>query len=64
MWVLGIYVVLMLIGDLLDVAIGAAVSKTWNDTISLPVFLACYFATLWIAWVMAVWIAERWRLTT
>jgi hypothetical protein len=64
MWVLGIYVVLMVIGDLLDIAVGAAVSKTWNDTIALPVFLACYFGTLWIAWVIAVWIAERWRLYT
>ena len=64
MWVLAIYVVLMLIGDLIDVAIGAAVSNAWNDTIALPIFLACYFATLAIAWYIAVNIAERLRLTT
>jgi hypothetical protein len=64
MWVLLIYVVLMVIGDLIDFLIGAAVSKYWSDAISLPVFLGCYFATLWLAWVAAVWIAERSRLTT
>jgi hypothetical protein len=64
MWVLAIYVVLMIIGDLIDVGIGAVASKAWGDPISLPIFLACYFVTLAIAWVIAVWIAERWRLTT
>ena len=64
MWVLAIYVVLMIIGDIIDYFIGAAVSRTWGDAISLPVFLACYFATLAIAWVIAVRIAESWKLTT
>jgi hypothetical protein len=64
MWVLLIYVVLMMIGDVIDFLIGAAVSRTWGDPISLPVFLASYFLTLWLAWVIAVRIAERARLTT
>ena len=64
MWVLAIYVVLMIIGDIIDYFIGAAVSNMWGDAISLPVFLACYFATLAIAWVIAVRIAESWKLTT
>lgn len=64
MWVLGIYLVLMIVGDLIDFAIGAFVSKIWSDTISLPIFLACYFLTLWIAWVIAVKIAEKMRLVT
>jgi len=62
MWVLLIYVVLMLAGDLIDVGIGGFVSNTWGDPISLPVFLACYFFTLWLAWVIAVRIAERLHL--
>jgi hypothetical protein len=62
MWVLLIYVVLMAVGDLLDFAIGAAVSKYWSETLSLPVFLAAYFFTLWLAWVIAVRIAESFRL--
>jgi hypothetical protein len=64
MWVLGIYVVLMVIGDLIDYGIGAFVSRTWSDAVSLPIFLGCYFLTLWLAWVIAVRIAEKMRLTT
>jgi hypothetical protein len=64
MWVLLIYLVLMIAFDLVDVAIGAVVSNTWGDTLSLPVFLALYFATLALAWVIAVRLAERLRLTT
>jgi hypothetical protein len=36
----------------------------WGDAISLPIFLACYFATLAIAWIAAVRIAESMKLTT
>jgi hypothetical protein len=64
MWVLLIYVVLMIAGEFIDFGIGAAVAKYWSDTASLPIFLACYFATLWLAWVIAVWIAERLRLVS
>ena len=64
MWVLLIYVVLMAIGDIIDYGIGAIVSNAWSDAISLPVFLACYFFTLWLAWVIAVRVAERLRLVS
>jgi hypothetical protein len=64
MWVLLIYVFLMVGFDVLDVGIGAVVTKMWGDNVSLVVFLFCYFATLAIAWVIAVRIAERLRLTT
>jgi hypothetical protein len=64
MWVLLIYVILMIAGDVLDYFIGSAAASIWGDAISLPIFLACYFATLAIAWVIAVHIAERMKLTT
>ena len=64
MWVLLIYVVLMIIGDFIDYGIGSAVSRYWSDTASLPIFLACYFFTLGLAWVIAVRIAEKMKLTT
>ena len=64
MWVLLIYVVLMIIGDILSYFVGAGASRMWGDAISLPVFLACYFAALGIAWVIAVRIAERMKLTS
>ena len=64
MWVLLIYVVLMIVGDIIDFFIGAAVSRASSDSVSLPVFLACYFFTLWLAWVIAVRISEKLRLYT
>ena len=64
MWVLGIYVVLMIIGDVIDYFIGMGAARIWGDAISLPIFLAAYFATLAIAWIIAVRIAEKLRLAT
>jgi len=64
MWVLLIYVVLMVIGDVLDYFIGMGAAAIWGDAISLPIFLAAYFATLAIAWIIAVRIAEGMKLTT
>jgi hypothetical protein len=64
MWVLLIYVVLMIAGDIVDVGIGSVASNMWGDLVSLPIFLACYFITLALAWVAAVKIAESFKLTT
>jgi hypothetical protein len=64
MWVLLIYVGLMVAFDIVDYLIGSAVSRYWSDPISLPIFLFCYFFSLWLAWVIAVRIAERMKLTT
>jgi hypothetical protein len=63
MWVLLIYVALMIGFDVVDYFIGSAVSIFWSDTLSLPIFLFCYFATLWLAWVIAVRLAESLKLT-
>ena len=63
MWVLLIYVALMITGDIIDYFIGSAVSRYWSDAVSLPVFLACYFGTLYLAWIIAVRIAESLKLT-
>lgn len=64
MWVLLIYVALMVGFDVVDYFIGSAVSMYWSDAVSLPIFLACYFVTLWLAWVIAVRIAESMKLTS
>jgi len=64
MWVLLIYVGLMIGFDFVDYVIGGFVSRMWGDPISLPIFLACYFFTLWLSWVIAVRLAERMKLTT
>lgn len=62
MWLLLIYVILMIVGDVADFAVGATVAHYSSDAVSLPVFLACYFFTLWIAWVIALKISEKLRL--
>jgi hypothetical protein len=64
MYVLLIYVALMIGFDFIDYFIGSAISRYWSDTASLPIFLGCYFGTLWLAWVIAVRVAERMKLTT
>jgi len=63
MWVLLIYVALMAGFDIVDYFVGSAVSRFWSDAVSLPIFLFCYFATLWLAWIIAVRLAESLKLT-
>ena len=59
MWVLLIYVVLMIVGDVLDCRHRrGGLEHAGAMPISLPIFLACYFTTLVLAWVIAVRIAE------
>jgi hypothetical protein len=53
----------MIGGDFIDYGIGSAAAAMWGDSISLIVFLSCYFFTLWLAWVIAVRIAESMKLT-
>ena len=53
MGLLIVYVVLMILGDIVDYVIGLAVEHFWPQA-SLPVFLVLYFVSLWVAWVLAV----------
>ena len=57
MVLIAVYLVFMIIGDLLDYAIGSFIEKEW-PSIGLTAFLALYFATLWLAWVLAVRVTE------
>jgi hypothetical protein len=52
-----VYVVLMVLGDVLDFLIGLVVEHYWPQA-SLPVFLVLYFVFLWVAWVLAVKLTE------
>lgn len=58
MWLLIIYLVLMIVGDILDYLIGLVVERMWGAQVSLIVFLALYFLFLWLAWVGAVMITK------
>jgi cation transporter-like permease len=52
------YLVFMIAGDVADYGIGLAVEKMFGDQVSLVVFLMLYFFSLWVAWILAVWITR------
>jgi len=47
------YVALVLAGDVAIALLCLAIEKVWPAP-SLPIFIALYFLTLWVAWVIAV----------
>jgi hypothetical protein len=51
------YVGFMVAGDFADYFIGLAVERVWPQA-SLITFLALYFVSLWIAWLLAVKLTE------
>jgi hypothetical protein len=52
------YVIFMIAGDLADYFIGLIVEREFGSEASLLVFLALYFGSLWLAWLLAVWMTE------
>ena len=58
MTILLYYVAIMLAFNAATVAIGFLVERIWGSTASLIVFLSLYFLTLWIAWIIAVWMTR------
>ncbi len=52
------YVVFMVAGDFVTYGIGLGVEKLFGDQVSLIVFLVLYFLSLWIAWILAVWMSK------
>jgi len=57
MWLILVYLVFMIIGDLADYLIGTVIERVWPAA-SLPIFLLLYFFFLWLAWVIAVRVTE------
>ena len=53
-WFLGF----MIAGDLLAHLIGRFVEYAWGSYVSLVAFLALYFLSLWVAWLLSVWVTE------
>jgi len=58
MWLIAYYVVFMIIGDLATYLIGLVVEREFGTAASLWVFIALYFLSLWIAWILAVRVTE------
>jgi len=52
------YLVFVAAGDALSYFVGLLVEYAWGSYASLIVFLVLYFATLWVAWVVALWLTE------
>ena len=57
MWLIIVYLIFMIVGDIADYFIGSAVDRVWPSA-SLPVFLALYFVFLWVSWIIAVRVTE------
>jgi hypothetical protein len=53
-WFLGF----MIVGDLLAYLIGRLVEYQWGSYVSLVAFLALYFLSLWVAWLLSVWVTK------
>lgn len=48
------YLALMVVGDFIAYFLGELTEYEFGSQVSLMVFLALYFAMLWLAWVIAV----------
>ena len=55
MQLIAVYVVFVLIGETIAYFIGRTVEHSGSQSLSLTVFLSCFFVVFWLAWVLAVW---------
>ena len=58
MLVIVYYVVFMLGSSLSAYLIGLIVERTFGIFAILIIFLALYFLSLWISWLLAVWMTQ------
>lgn len=49
------YIVFMVLGDIAAYFIGLFIEYEWGPQVSLIAFLALYFMSLWLAWVLSVY---------
>jgi hypothetical protein len=52
------YLALVVAGDALAYFIGLLIEYQLGSNASMIIFLAMYFAVLWLAWILSVWITE------
>jgi len=55
--VLILYVILMIVGQAVAVGIGLALDR-YSKTLALSVFIPLYYAMYWVAWRIALFIAD------
>jgi hypothetical protein len=54
-----LYVALVVVGAVLSTLLGIWLEYTFNSTVSLIVFLACFFANFAVSWVVVIYIMDR-----
>jgi hypothetical protein len=59
MWLMVIYVVIALLGELVAVELGLYLDNIY-PTLAMPIALTLFFGVLVLAFPPSVWIAERW----
>jgi hypothetical protein len=57
MWIMGVYVLVVVVSELIVVAIGLILDRIYPIA-SLPVSLSLFFAVLWFGWLVAVRLTE------
>ena len=53
MWLLVVYILNVLVGESIVIAIGLGLDRTF-PYVSLPVSLSLFFFVFWLSWVLAV----------
>jgi hypothetical protein len=57
MIVMAVYIVIVILGGAVSWGIGSA-TEAISETVSLPVFLGCFFLNFWVSWRIALWLTE------
>jgi hypothetical protein len=52
------YVLFLLVGQSITIAIGLMIDRMYSSGVSLPISLALYFGMFWLCWKMAVRVTE------
>ena len=52
------HIAFMIGGTFAAYFLGLLVEYEWGTHVSLIVFLALYFFSLWVAWMLAVWVTR------
>jgi hypothetical protein len=54
MKLIAVYIVFVILGDAVAYFVGRTTEQFASQSLSLSVFLACFFLVFWLAWVLAV----------
>jgi len=58
MKLIAVYVVFVVIGDVVAYVVGRSAEHWLTQSLSLTIFLGCFFVVFWLAWVLAVRVTE------